>query len=244
MVINLDANLSLVDLKLTFLSDHIDFSQQVWWQSGQVKFDSLYLFHDLLNCRSVWCVQQFSNEQRFYSSPHNARQRVGFQSLDQTFTEWSCMEEKTDQTGQVNMTNSTRKTLSWKVMLIVNSNCYTGSHSLIYQYTFPIISIQTRMSKASYWWCCHGSGLCLQCHFFLRRTWCHCLHTSWVMGCARRQPQGDRTWSLKKHENSPWAAQSDSLETEDGELRSYPQSWRETRTAERRKSKSLEFGGR
>lgn len=60
-----------------------------------MKFD-LYLFHDLLDCRGVWRVQEFSNEQRFDSSPNDAGQRVGLQTLNQTFTEWSCWEEKED----------------------------------------------------------------------------------------------------------------------------------------------------
>lgn len=58
-----------------------------------LRFDSLYLFHDVSYRRSVRCVQQFSNEQWFDSSPHNARQGVGLQTVDQTFTEWSCTEE-------------------------------------------------------------------------------------------------------------------------------------------------------
>lgn len=97
-VINLDDNLSPVDKKLTSLSDYIftlnNWSSDSYWINS-LSFHSLYLFHDLLYCRSVWCVQQFSNKQRFYSSPYNAGQRVGLQTLDQTFTEWSCMEERT-----------------------------------------------------------------------------------------------------------------------------------------------------
>lgn len=103
---------------------------------------------------------------------------------------------------------------------------------------------QTRIFTASYWCCCHGPGLYLQCHFFLKRTWCHCLRTSWVMGCAHPQPQGDRTWSLKKRENSPWAVPNDCLETEGEELRSSPQSWRERRTEGKLQSKSERFRGR
>lgn len=60
----------------------------------------LYLFHNLLDCRSVGCVEEFSYEQRFDSSPHNARQRVGLQRLDQIFTEGSCRKQKTRQAGQ------------------------------------------------------------------------------------------------------------------------------------------------
>ena len=60
----------------------------------------LYLFHDLFYCRCVWCVQQFSNKERFDSSPHNARQGVGLQTLDQTFTERSCKAGKKRPSGR------------------------------------------------------------------------------------------------------------------------------------------------
>lgn len=46
----------------------------------------MYLFHDVAYGRGVWCVQQFANEQGLDPSPHNARQWVGLQALDQAFT--------------------------------------------------------------------------------------------------------------------------------------------------------------
>lgn len=101
---------------------------------------------------------------------------------------------------------------------------------------------QTLLCKASYWCCCDGPGRCPQCRFCLRRTWCHCLHTSWVMGCVRRQPQGDRTWSSKKLGSSLWAALCDSLGTEDEELRSSLQSWRGRKTGGRAKGLEEEKG--
>lgn len=58
----------------------------------------LYLLHDLPYYRSIWCVEQFSFEQRFDSSPHNAGQRVGLQSVDQISTKRSCGSEKEPRT--------------------------------------------------------------------------------------------------------------------------------------------------
>lgn len=54
--------------------------------------DSLYLDHDLSCNRSVWCVQEFSNKERFDFTPHNSRLRVFLQALNQIFTERSCDE--------------------------------------------------------------------------------------------------------------------------------------------------------
>lgn len=87
--------------------------------------------------------------------------------------------------------------------------------------------------KLSYWCCCHGAGPHPLCRFCLKRTLCHCLHTSSVMVCVHHRRQGGRTWSLRKLGNSFWAARCDFVEIEDEELHSSPRSWWGRKTGQR-----------